>query len=379
LRQRPRRIPSLDGSPSNVSLLLGLCIITMILSLVLGGGTRSGFLPDAILQLAAIPLLLVAMWRLWETPLTKSAKLPLRFCLAIVLLPLVQLVPLPPGLWTSLPGRGPFVESFELIGRKLPWSPISVTPRATWLAALSMLVPISVFLGVVLLNNRERRLLSLAVLAAGVVSVFLGLSQIAQGPGSALRFFNVTNPFDAVGFFANRNHFAALLYAMTLFAAAWAVDAAATIGSDARGKRTETALIAALAGSFTILVAFVAAQAMARSRAGLALTIIALFGAFALGFPGRRNSSGASAQKVLAGAVALAAVLALQFALYRILERFTADQLADIRIVFARNTVEAARAFMPFGSGMGSFVTVYGLVDCRGEISHHGGDPSSGR
>ena len=77
----------------------------IIASLVLGGGTRGGFLSDAILQLVAIPLLLVSLWRLIETPLTKQMRMALFFCIAIVAIPLIQLIPLPPWLWTVLPGR----------------------------------------------------------------------------------------------------------------------------------------------------------------------------------------------------------------------------------------------------------------------------------
>ena len=65
----------------------------------------------------------------------------------------------------------------------------------------------------------------------------------------------------------------------------------------------------------------------------------------------------------MGAAIALAALLIVQFALYRIFERFDADPLQDARITFASNTIEAARAYMPVGSGLGSFVTVYHLFE----------------
>ena len=49
------------------------------------------------------------------------------------------------------------------------------------------------------------------ILGLGAVSLLLGFLQMTQGPASDLRFYEVTNPSEAVGFFANRNHFAALL------------------------------------------------------------------------------------------------------------------------------------------------------------------------
>ena len=59
-------------------------------------------------------------------------------------------------------------------------------------------------------------------LAVGVVSVFLGIDS-GGTRGKKVRGASLRSPIDteAVGFFANRNHFAALLYALILFAAAW--------------------------------------------------------------------------------------------------------------------------------------------------------------
>jgi len=119
-----------------------------------------------------------------------------------------------------------------------------------------------------------------------------------------------------------------------------------------------------------VVIVLIGTQAIARSRAGLGLTILALMGAFAMAYlapgraaahrhhaPGRRTSR--TAVRILAACTLLAFLFGAQFALYRILERFDVDPLADARIAFARNTIEAAIAYMPTGSGMGSFVPVY--------------------
>ena len=82
---------------------------------------------------------------------------------------------------------------------------------------------------------------------------------------------------------------------------------------------------------FTLLVAFVAAQTMARSRAGLGLTIFALLGAYALAVADKRSTSGVTPTKLIAGATALAVIFSAQFALYRIMERFGRDPLDDER------------------------------------------------
>jgi O-antigen ligase len=334
-----------------------LFAVVLVCCLLLGGGTRAGFLSDAIAQLTTIPLLLAALWRLWDWSLLKRLRWPLAFCLAIVLVPLLQLVPLPPEVWTALPNREQVAGAFELLQRDLPWMPISVSPNATALSALSLLPPVAIFLAMLTLDRRGRRLISLAVLAVGVLNVTVGLNQLVQGPESPLRFFAYTNPTEAVGFFANRNHYAAFLYSATLIAAAWAVEAVNAF--EVSRRRFEGRAVVALAATFTILVALVAAQAMARSRAGLGLTILALAGAFVLAFSDRRHASGFTPARLIVGASSLAIMFAAQFALYRIMERFSSDPLEDARITFARNTIEAAKAYMPFGSGMGTFVPVY--------------------
>src|SRR5262245_11905633 len=343
--------------------MFALCVIVVVASLVLGGGTQSGFLSDAILQLIAIPLLLVALFRLLETPLTKQMRVALYFCLASAAIPLIQLIPLPPWVWSALPGREPAAEVFEILGYKLAWMPISLSPNATWLSALALMPPIAIFLGTMLSTYRERRWLSFVFLAVGVVSVFLGFIQVAQGQKSSWRFFAYTNIDEAVGFFANKNHFAVLLYALIMFAAAWMVHTAAEVRPPRQGWKYDTASFVPVVGAFTLLVVLLAGEAIARSRLGLGLTIIALLGAVALAVSDRRVGSVVTATRLIVGAVVLVFIFSTQFALYRILGRFAQDPLQEGRIKFSRTTVEAAWAYLPFGSGLGTSVPIYAMFE----------------
>ena len=338
----------------------------MVGSLLLGGGTRGGFLSDAILELLAIPALYLVVASLIDalrssTPVPRSAGWALMLCFAIALLPLLQLVPLPPWIWTRLPGREAMVSIFELVGGQGNWMPISVSPTATWLSFLSLLPPMAIFLGAIQLDYRERRRLSLVVIAVGIISAFLGLIQVAQGPTSHLRFFATLTKEDTVGFFANRNHFAALLYAVLLFAGAWAI-AIAIKGVSLRNLSRAASIVRPTA-AFLVLIVLIATEAMARSRAGLVLTIVALAGMLAMAAAERRNASGIGPRKLLLGATVLAVMLTVQFALYRVLDRFAVEPLEDARLTFARETVGAASAFMPFGAGIGTFVPVYAMFE----------------
>ena len=348
----------------DADLLFYACAFMVAACLILGGATRSGFLSDVILAFLAIPLLALGVWRLFDTDVTGRMRWALWFCAALVVTPLLQLVPIPSSLWALLPHREMSAGSFALIGEDVPWMPMSVSPEATWLSALSLLPPLSLFVGILLLGYRERRWLSLVILAVGLISVFLGLLQVAQGPTSPLRFFQFTNLNDAVGFFANRNHFAALIYALVLIASAWAVNAGAAAASSWSRREFDTASTIAAVGCFTLLVLLLAAQAVARSRAGMGLTIVALLGAFALGASNQRDTAEASAtRRLLFAAIAIAIVLTVQFALYRILQRFGEDPVDDARWIFLRNTSHAVLAYLPFGAGVGTFVPVYHLFE----------------
>ena len=346
-----------------ISPLFYLCALGLIFAVLLGGGTRGGFLSDVLLQFVSVPILLVALWRSGAGSLSRGQLCSLLFCAAILAVPLAQLAPLPPSIWTALPGRAILGPPYELINRGLPWAPLSLAPAATWLSALSLLPTFAIFLGVLQLDYAERRLLSLVALAMGFLSVLLGLTQVAQGPSSSLRFFEYTNAQEAVGFFANRNHFAAMLYTLTLLAAAWTGNNGIAFGLEKNRNKFSTASIVSQLASFCILTVLIGAQVVTRSRAGMILTLGALFGAFLLIRQGQRATNGMRPTWLMVGAASLAVVLSFQFSLYRALDRFALDTTPDARIAFARNTIEAAKTFMPFGSGVGSFVPVYATFE----------------
>jgi hypothetical protein len=128
-----------------VTPLFYFCAFGLISCLLLGGGTRGGFLSDVILQFLSLPVLIAALWRIMDAPLSREMRQALAFCAAILAVPVAQLLPLPPAIWTSLPGRETVAAAFGLIGRDLPWAPLSISPGATWLSLLSLVPPLAVF------------------------------------------------------------------------------------------------------------------------------------------------------------------------------------------------------------------------------------------
>src|SRR5262245_39527512 len=199
----------------------GLVLFVVFMALICGGGTRQGLWSDALVQVVSLPLLAVAAFRLKALP-SPNLRLPLFLIFAVVLVPVLQLVPLPPRVWTILPGRGEVAEAYAAAGMSLPFLPISLEPLTTLRSALSLLPAVAVFLGVFCLREEaELRWVPLLIFSVAIAGAGLGLLQQIGGEASPLRFYNITSLNRGVGFFANQNHQAAFLYGTIAYAAAW--------------------------------------------------------------------------------------------------------------------------------------------------------------
>ncbi|MCC7414218.1 MAG: O-antigen ligase family protein [Gammaproteobacteria bacterium] len=334
----------------------------LAVALVFGGATRVGHLSDVIVQAVAVPVLVWGAAALIGSGGGALLWTAVGLAVLCVALPAAQLLPI--MLPTSHGPAGLLVgEVRQVLGDATSALPVSIAPRSTLLALVSLIPALAMLVGTACLSRHERRWLTLAALALGTVSVFLGLAQSAQGPSSPLRFFDVTNPTEAVGFFANRNHFSALLYVLLVFAAAWGGHAAHRLMSVSSRRRWDASVLLPVVAILTLFVLLVATQTFTRSRAGLLLTIVALLGAAAISYAGQRGGKRSASTRLVWGAALAGVFLSLQFALFRVLERFEADPLADARIPFASNTLEAAGAHLPVGTGVGTFVPVYGLYE----------------
>lgn len=325
------------------------------IGLLLGGGAANVYLTNSMIQVLTLPTLLLALLQLdWRT-MQPTAKLALWLIAAAALLVVVQLIPLPPSIWTSLPFREKAVTGLGTIEAAIRWAPMSVTPEATLIGALTLLPPLAVFLSVVSLSAPERLLLTLVPLAFGIANAFVGLLQLSQGhdsPGGAI---------ESVGLFNNRNHEAALLYSLIPFAAAWI--GALTPSLSLRDNKYDSHAVIKLLAAGVAVFALIVATLMARSRAGVILLMIALAGSMALqpwrSISGDRTRAGG----IFALLAVLALMLGLQYGLYRTFARFEDDPFADARVTLARVTAKAALSAAPLGTGIGSFVPIYASIE----------------
>lgn len=344
---RPLPLPELARTrkPGITAAVAGL----MLLALVLGGGTRQGLGPDFALQLLALPLLGVALARVLAMPWRHEWRWPLALLGLVALLPLVQLLPMPPALWTRLPGRAGVADGFAVAGMALPWMPLSLSPEATARSAAFLLPPAAVFLAVLQVDEKGRRVLSLGLVLFALLAVTLGLAQLMGGAQSPLYFHEITNRSSSVGFFANRNHHAALLYALMPVAAAWAIG----MLYDQRPGR-----VLAVVLCITVGVLLMLGLGMAGSRAGLLMAMLAGLGVLAMAWRSGDARRTRAAQLVLAAGL-VGVVLVVQFGLIGILQRLERDPMDDYRFQIAEVAAVAARAHAPVGAGLGSFVPVY--------------------
>jgi O-antigen ligase len=352
----PRSVNSMRGGGHSYAALgklgdvayPGLVLFVVFVVLICGGGTRQGLWSDALVQIVSLPLLAVAAFKLKALP-SSQLRLPLFLIGAVVLVPVLQLVPLPSVLWTNLPGRAEMAEAYKAAGMSLPFLPISLEPLTTLRSVLSLLPAVAVFLGVFCLRGgTEFRWVLLLIFLVAIVGVGLELMQLVGGVHSPLRFYNITDVHRGVGLFANSNHQAAFLYAVIPYAAIWAV----LPRRDPRARR-----VFRLTFSAILLIVIVIGLPATLSRSGVFLGLVA--GLCSI-FLAASLTSGAERRRIIKVAVAANAVallLAFQFGFAGIAERIS--QTSDLRWPLASVTAAAAKDYFPFGSGTGTFAPIY--------------------
>jgi O-antigen ligase len=323
--------------------------LVVVLAMVFGAGGVQGW-SDAIVQLAALPLLAWALFKLNPAQLGRGGRWAIVLLCAIVALPPLQLIPLPPSLWSSLPGRQEYASAYAAAGMDAPWLPLSLDPSATRLGLLSVLPATAIFLAMLSLEPRSRRVLTVLIFIVAFASVVLDLQQTWDGPDSPLRFYTSTELFRAVGFFANSNHNAAFLYCAIPFAIAWAIG---LVLDHHRGRAIGLALLALL--TLTIIFGLATTQ----SRAGLALLLVAGLSGLLLAWRHNRGQSGRRLLRVAIGANVVGLILAFQFGFVAFMQRVEQQGIDDVRWPIAGVTSQAAIANLPFGSGFGTFVPAY--------------------
>ena len=260
---------------------------------------------------------------------------------------LLQLIPLPPGLWLSLPGHERYVGAAYVSGTQQPWRPLSITPDFTLNSIISLLPVLIVLIAFAGIGRRRNDLILFPLILAAI-SVVVGVIQITGGPDSAAYLYRPTSDLFPVGLFANRNHQAVMLAVALPALAAWA--------RHPRAGRYRLAI----AGGFGLLL--LPAILATGSRAGMALAGVGLVSAGILIWPVLRAWRIPRAVYLAAGILLVAAVGITVFAGRAI----SIDRLADVdgpstelRLVTLPIVLTIIRDHLPFGAGYGAFDQIF--------------------
>lgn len=339
-----------------------LALVLLAAALLLGGGGTPAPAPELLLEWLAIGLggawLLLPGSRDGWRQVPRGAWL---VCLLALIVPLVQLVPLPPALWQALPGREPEIEALALIGREDTWRPWTMTPERTLAALLSLLPPLVLLIMATTLSLRQQIWLMLVVVGAGIATLVLGALQLTSAADSAVQLYGVTTP-NLRGFQANHNATADVLLAALI--ACYALLRIGVLRGLVPNRAGPVLGLAALAtGLFGFGVIFTA------SRMGIALLPLAMLPGLWL----LRGWLPKPGRKALVAAVVLVALLAATGAalmrsspaLAAIAGRFEFGK--DLRLELWRDGLYVARKHYPAGVGMGGFVPAL-VVEERLEV-----------
>ena len=324
--------------------------------MMLGGGGTPNPASEVILQFLAV--VLACLW-IWLPPAAShkaDARIPadrrlLLIAVMALLLPALQLIPLPPALWQALPGREAERAALELVGAAQGWQPLSLTPSRTWAALLSFGPPLLLMLMVGASPLSSRRVIVAASAAMAVARAILGAMQLAAG-GEALRLYPQTHPGWITGFQANRNAQAdVLLIGMIALAA---ILRGSSPDPAPLWRRRERLLLFLVANALLLF-----AVIMTGSRMGIALVPVALLAQLAILHPclPRFRRSGSLAFAATAGVASLVGLILLlrgNAALRSVSARFSLQ--GEFRPELWADTHFAIAQYWPAGSGMGTFV-----------------------
>ncbi len=332
---------------ARLSMLLVLCIVF--------GGTSQNILDYKVFLY--ITSILMIGWILTDgdrQPLSRLNVAPMWVLGAFCTLYCLYIIPLPPGIWTSLPGRSIAKEGFDILSLPLPYLPASLTPEMSFLSMLHLLPPLAVIL-ITLLCARQAELkwALYAVFSLAIGTMVLGLLQLLMG-NTDFYLYEYSHFGLAAGFFSNANHQASFLVMILPFAVFMALAT--------RSRKTYNVLIPQHGGmGFSLIVLIMVGTVLTGSIAGYMLAFAVFIASAFVMSRGKRTNY----PVVLLGVAIFSSALLLDFL---VLGGYTQELIHEFetrhgtsRAVMFATTIEAGQAYLPIGAGPGSFEAVYQL------------------
>jgi O-antigen ligase len=324
------------------------------------GGSAQGIWQNMVLQLAGVAIIAWAAMDAAQEPLAPGAKHLLMIAALAIAVVMLQMIPLPPGVWEHLGPRGRIAEGFAALGMRVPPEPLSVSPAAGLTALLGIIPPLAIVCAMVRLKAYRQRWLAAALIGATFAGIALGALQVASSAlSSPWYLYEETNVGHAVGFFANLNHMGTLLFITIPFLAA-------IVAAGRRESMQRYSTIVAVAAGLGIVILVGLALNGSLAAYGLTLPVAAASALIILPprSPFRLWVVG------LAALLMIGAVTALEttpIGTGKIGEH--ASSSVQSRSDILATTSRAIGDFMPFGSGLGSFQSVYPLYEKPAQVT----------
>ncbi len=344
----------MDKSHAQRVSFFALIAVLLIAFALGGGGSRQG-LANLLVQLTALAALVPHRSALMQ--FLRESPLALKLLIGVsLLLPLLQIIPLPSSVWQALPGRELATQSLELVGGS-GWMPFSLDPLRTLLALTALTTPIAVLIVGWAVPRDRLVVVGWTVVACGIATTLIGLLQIGATDGSGT-LYGARNPGDVLlGTFANRNS-TGLFLGFTLALAALLP-----------APKPHPAVLAARIGTCVLLLL---AIILTKSRTGIVLAALPLGLAaikvlwWAMRERRAAGSGAARPNHLLAASLGTLALLTIGSGALLItapgpigeaLERFEAKD--DPRRYIWDDASYSVSRYWPLGAGMGTFDEVF--------------------
>ncbi|MBA2919776.1 O-antigen ligase family protein [Sphingomonas sp. CGMCC 1.13658] len=332
--------------------------ILLSAAFLFGGGSRDDILSLVILRPLAVLCLGLGLWTLNSEHLQRYRSSVI-WLGALLALAVIHLIPLPPAIWTALPGRELPSQAAIVAGVEQPWLPIALIPWRAWNAFYSLLVPIGIFVLAVQMSPEQRQRLTYLAVALILLSAAIAIAQVVTGYNRSLYFYRVTNFGEPTGLFANRNHFALLMCcAFPLFGA--------IVPTNRNPDRNATFI---LLGILLMSLTLVMLVLLTGSRAGLVLAPLAIALTALVLDPQPRRSLISRHRKLIVGAAAGLVLLLIAIAIYMsrasAIDRLLTTGPDELRLSSWGPIFAMLGKYFPVGAGIGSFVDVYRIDEPR--------------
>jgi O-antigen ligase len=324
-----------------------------------GGSARHDVASLPLLRGLSATVLVAVLALHWQQ--IAEVRRPLLAVAVAALVVLIQIVPLPHGIWTLLPGHDIVEQVDAATGVGAIARSWSLNPFGSWNALFSLLVPAAALVCLAASGEAAGRPLVTFLLIIITIAAVFGIFQLVGNGQSATYFYRITNRDSAVGLMANRNHHALLLACAMPLIALWM--------SHWRGRARSFVGYQITAGvALALLFPLIA---LTGSRAGLVLGAIGFVAALCLYHAPdyartRRDVRVLQIDVRIIWTAMVVGLLGLSLLAGRAtsFDRLVSMSTQEIdRVALLPTLWRMVTDYFPFGSGAGSFVPLFKIVE----------------